>query len=68
MERHKIILASTLSLALLFFLGSPAWAQIDLGNFSITGSAEVGGLPRHKNGNDAKFEEYREKGGLLPEF
>ena len=63
MERHKIILASTLSLALLFFLGSPAWAQIDLGNFSITGSAEVGGLPRHKNGNDAKFEEYRD----LPE-
>src|SRR3989304_3178662 len=60
MERRKICFTSALILALLFFTASVARGQIDIGNFSITGSAEVGGLPRHKNGNDAKFEEYRD--------
>ena len=63
MERTRIYFALNLSLALLFFLASPTWAQIDIGDFSISGQAEVGGLPRHKDGKDTKFEEYRD----LPE-
>ncbi len=58
---HKMFgLVSTVSLAVLLSWSSLTWAQIDLGNFTITGEAEVGGLPRHKNGNAAKFEEYRD--------
>ena len=53
-------LVSTVSLAVLLSWSSLTWAQIDIGNFSITGEAEVGGLPRHKSGNAAKFEEYRD--------
>jgi MtrB/PioB family decaheme-associated outer membrane protein len=63
MERTRICFISALILALLFFTSSIARAQIDIGNFSVTGSAEIGGLPRHKTGNEAKFEEYRD----LPE-
>ncbi len=65
MERTKVCFTTivSLSLALLFFTASAARAQIDVGNYSISGSAEVGGLPRHKNGADARFEEYRD----LPE-
>src|SRR3989304_1380949 len=53
-------LVSTVSLAVLLSWSSLTWAQIDIGNFSITGEAEVGGLPRHKSGSAAKFEEYRD--------
>jgi len=60
MGRTKIYFASILSLAILFFLASPTWAQIDMGNFSISGEAEVGGLPVSRSGKDAKFEEYRD--------
>lgn len=64
MERTKIRFAFISSLALLFFffLASNVWAQIDVGNFSISGEAEVGGLPRHtrENSKDAKFQEYRD--------
>jgi MtrB/PioB family decaheme-associated outer membrane protein len=70
MERTKNSVISGLSFALLFLLASPAWAQIDVGNFSISGSAEVGGLPRHKDGKDAKFEEYRDipESVIVPEL
>jgi MtrB/PioB family decaheme-associated outer membrane protein len=39
-------------------------------NFSISGGAEVGGLPRHKTGSDSKFEEYRDLGvsGIVPQL
>lgn len=63
MERTKVCFASVSSLALLLLLTSAAWAQIDIGNFSISGQAEVGGLPRHKTGQDTSFETYRD----LPE-
>ncbi len=64
MERTKVYFTTivSLSLALLFFTASDLRAQIDVGNFSISGSAEVGGLPRHTTENSAraKFEEYRD--------
>ena len=60
MKRTTRFFIASLSFALVFFLVSSTWAQIDVGNFTISGEVEVGGLPRHKNGNAAKFEEYRD--------
>ncbi len=65
MKRTKICYASALSLALLFFfLASTVWAQIEIGNYSISGSVEVGGLPGHRDGKATSFETYRD----LPEM
>jgi MtrB/PioB family decaheme-associated outer membrane protein len=60
MAPTKSFLASSLSLALLFFLPSASPAQIDVGNYTISGEVEVGGMPRHKSGDTGKFEEYRD--------
>jgi MtrB/PioB family decaheme-associated outer membrane protein len=35
-------------------------AQIEVGDFTIRGQAEIGGMPRTRNGDRAKFEEYRD--------
>ena len=35
-------------------------AQVDIGDLTISGGAEVGGLPRTFTGDKAKFEEYRD--------
>ena len=63
MARSKINLIASLSLSLLLFAPSRPQAQVDVGDFTIRGQAEIGGMPRHKNGDTAKFEEYRD----LPE-
>jgi MtrB/PioB family decaheme-associated outer membrane protein len=42
---------------------SSAFAQVEVGDFTIRGESEIGGMPRHRNGNRAKLEEYRD----LPE-
>jgi hypothetical protein len=34
--------------------------QWDVGNYTLTGEAEVGGLPRSLSGHKTKFEEYRD--------
>lgn len=60
MERGRIYSVATLGVGILFFLASVAWAQIDVGNFTISGSADVGGLPGHNHGEDAQFERYRD--------
>src|SRR6266542_5920994 len=52
--------SSILALGLLLTWVAAAQAQIDIGNMIITGEGEVGGLPRHMTGRDAKFEEYRD--------
>ena len=45
----------------LIFLGARcASAQWEVGNYTLTGEAEVGGLPRSFSGQKSKFEEYRE--------
>lgn len=56
-------LLSLLSAVALFSLASPSRAQIDVGDYTISGSAEVGGMPSHRSGNSTKLEEYRD----LPE-
>jgi hypothetical protein len=63
MKRIKNLFAESLSFSLFFLLASTTWAQIDVGNFTISGAGEVGGLPMSRTGRDAKFEEYRD----LPE-
>jgi MtrB/PioB family decaheme-associated outer membrane protein len=47
----------------IFSMASSTSAQIDLGNFTIRGSGDVGGMPRHRSGGETKLEEYRD----LPE-
>ena len=39
---------------------SLTWAQVDVGDLTISGSAEVGGLPRTFKGDKAWFEQYRD--------
>ena len=48
------------TLGALFFGASASWAQVEVGDLTISGGAEVGGLPRTFTGNKSKFEEYRD--------
>jgi len=59
MKRTNRFLNVSLGCALVFFLVSGAWAQIDMGDFTISGGGQVGGLAGH-TGGVAKFEEYRD--------
>ena len=63
MRCRKAALLLSVSAITLLFLVAPSAAQRDLGNYTVSGEAEVGGLVRHKSGNNTKFEEYRD----LPE-
>ena len=60
MKPTKTILASNLSFALLFFMVSSAWGQIELGDFTIRGSGEVGALPRGKSGDTGNVKKYQD--------
>jgi putative beta-barrel porin MtrB/PioB len=61
MGRTKYPLAFRLTLKiLLLFASSNAWAQVDVGDYTVSGSAEIGGLPRSFKGDKARFEEYRD--------
>ena len=63
MKRIRCFLNLGLALPVLLFLTSNALAQIDVGDFTLRGEAEVGGMLRHRNGDRGKLEEYRD----LPE-
>ncbi len=60
MRHKKIYIISAASLAFILSVASQGWTQIDFGNFTITGEAEVGGLPRSFSGSRNKYEEYRD--------
>jgi MtrB/PioB family decaheme-associated outer membrane protein len=60
MECAKTNLAVAVTLTLVFSLSTAAWGEMEIGDYSITGEAEVLGLPRHKRGGTGKFEEYRD--------
>ena len=60
MARTKTSLVASLSVVLLVFVTSRSHAQVDIGNFTVSGEGEIGGMPRHKNGDTGKFEEYRD--------
>ncbi|MBI2350149.1 MAG: MtrB/PioB family outer membrane beta-barrel protein, partial [Deltaproteobacteria bacterium] len=63
MAHKRIDIISIVSVAFLMSFASVAWAELDVGNYTIRGGAEVGGLPRSFSGQRSKFEEYRD----LPE-
>ncbi len=60
MEKSRRFVVPALSFALIMFLTSAALGQINIGDYTVSGSAEVGGLPRTFSGDKAKFEEYRD--------
>ncbi len=60
MDRTRKLFAGSLSFALIFLLASTTWAQIDVGDFTISGAGEIGGLPRTFSGSKSTFEEYRD--------
>lgn len=63
MAHKKITALSIISLASLLLFPAAGRAELDVGNYTISGSAEVGGLPQNHVGHKAKYEEYRD----LPE-
>lgn len=50
----------SLSLVLVLSQGGTTWGQMEIGDYTISGEAEVLGMPRHKSGSNGKFEEYRD--------
>jgi len=60
---QKAILLLSGSITAVFFLTTPSAAQVDLGDYTVSGSIEAGGMPSHRSGNTTKLEEYRD----LPE-
>jgi MtrB/PioB family decaheme-associated outer membrane protein len=59
-KQTRICFVSSTSLVLFLFLISPAWGQINIGDYTISGGGEIGGLPRGFKGDKARFEEYRD--------
>ena len=60
MKQTRICFVSSTSVVLFLFLISPAWGQINIGDYTISGGGEIGGLPRGFKGDKARFEEYRD--------
>ncbi len=60
MERRASFLIVSLSLALVLVSASAARAEIDIGNYTLSGSAEVDGLPRAFQGDQSRFQGYRD--------
>ena len=63
MKCEKAALGLTIGIATLLFLATPSPAQMELGDFTVSGSIEAGAMPSHRSGNTSKLEEYRD----LPE-
>ena len=59
-QRRICFVCSTALILFLFLILSPAWGQIDVGDYTISGGGEIGGLPRNFKGDKAWFEEYRD--------
>jgi hypothetical protein len=60
MARTKHLLAIGLTLKVLLLFTSRAWGQIDVGDYTISGQAEIGGLPGTFKGDRAAFDTYRD--------
>src|SRR4030095_17106575 len=60
MKQIQICFVISTSLVLFLFLLSPAWGQINVGEYTISGGGEIGGVPRGFKGDKAWFEEYRD--------
>ena len=70
MGRRNTWLTIALIFVLSIFFVSPLRAQVDVGDYRVSGSGEIGGLPRSFSGRDAKFEEYRDipESVIVPEL
>src|SRR5690242_2052579 len=60
MQRTKLCFIAGPSLIVCLLLTSLSWAQIDVGEYTISGEAEVGGVTSNFSGSKASFEEYRD--------
>ena len=60
MKQTKRCLVAILSVTLCLLLASRSWAEVEVGDYIISGSVEVGGLTGHTSGNETKFDEYRQ--------
>jgi hypothetical protein len=60
MVKSRRFVGPALSFALILLSTSAALGQITIGDYNVSGSAELGGLPRTFSGDKAKFEEYRD--------
>jgi MtrB/PioB family decaheme-associated outer membrane protein len=63
MRYQKAVLLLSMGITTLLFLTAPSAAQVDLGDYTVSGSIEAGGMPSHRSSNTTKLEEYRD----LPE-
>ena len=70
MGSRNICLTVALIFAVSLLFVSAGRAQVDVGDYRVSGSGEFGGLPRSFNGRDAKFEEYRDipESVIVPEL
>jgi len=60
MKRTTGFFVVSLSLALMFISASVIQAEIDIGEYTLSGSSEVDGLPRSFSGSKTQFEKYRD--------
>src|SRR6185436_20315142 len=60
MGRVKAVILLAGSLTAVLFQASAIRAQVEIGDFTIRGSIEADGLPRHRSGGLSKLEEYRD--------
>ena len=60
MKRTARFFVVSFALALAFVSTSRTWAELDAGDYTISGSAEVDGLPRTFQGEKSRFELYRD--------
>jgi MtrB/PioB family decaheme-associated outer membrane protein len=63
MRYQKAVLLLSMGITTLLFLAAPSAAQVDVGDYTVSGSIEAGGMPSHRSRNTTKLEEYRD----LPE-
>ena len=63
MKCKKAALVFTIGIATLLFLATASPAQMELGDYTGSGSIEACAMPSHRSGNTSKLEEYRD----LPE-
>ncbi len=62
-HQAKVVLPILTSVAAILFIVEVGRGQVDIGDYTVSGSAEMGGMPSHRSPNTTKLEEYRD----LPE-
>src|SRR6185503_15549526 len=63
MKCEKALLLLSVIATTLVFLVELSPAQVEVGDYTVSGSIEAGGMPSHRSGGASKLEEYRD----LPE-